>query len=184
APELFNNQAATQKVDIFATGITFYRLLAHIYPMDYQNFHDYQMAYQDTPPYMKPTEIKDPILWDLLSKMLEFDPIKRITASEALEHEYFTGPEAIDDISPEQRQLAEQAQARQQDINEDIREYEINPQSIVPESVIKKFLIGYIQHKPSKQSFEERDKEQKYNDSFKDILHQEEQEKQNEPYIN
>lgn len=28
----------------------------------------------------KPEEIKEEILWDLLSKLLEFDPDKRITA--------------------------------------------------------------------------------------------------------
>ncbi|KAA6388608.1 MAG: hypothetical protein EZS28_015867 [Streblomastix strix] len=184
APELFQKLPPTQKVDIFATGITFYCLVVHKYPMDYQYFQDYQRAYQDTSPFEQPTEIKDPVLWDLLSKMLEFDPEKRIEASEALKHEYFTGPEALDDISPEQRQLAEQAQARQQDINEDIREYEINPQSIVPESVIKKFLISYIQTNPSKQSFEEIDKEQKYHETFKDILHQEEQGKENDQALN
>jgi serine/threonine protein kinase len=41
-------------------------------------------------------------LWDLLSKLLDFDPYKRIPAEEALSHPFFTGPEAIADISHEQ----------------------------------------------------------------------------------
>lgn len=49
----------------------------------------------------RPPEIKDDRLWDLLSKILEFDPSKRISAAEALKHPFFTSPEAIADISPE-----------------------------------------------------------------------------------
>jgi serine/threonine protein kinase len=32
---------------------------------------------------------------------LEFDPNKRITAAEALQHPYFTSPEALADVSLE-----------------------------------------------------------------------------------
>jgi serine/threonine protein kinase len=49
----------------------------------------------------RPIEIANDILWDLLSKLLDFDPNKRLTAEEALSHLFFTGPEAKADISPE-----------------------------------------------------------------------------------
>ena len=41
----------------------------------------------------------DPLFIDLVSKMLTYDPIRRITASQALDHEYFA------DISPEVKKL-------------------------------------------------------------------------------
>jgi hypothetical protein len=38
--------------------------------------------------------------------LVEFDPNIRITAEQALSHEFFTGPEAKADISPEQHEFA------------------------------------------------------------------------------
>ncbi|KAA6360945.1 MAG: hypothetical protein EZS28_043528 [Streblomastix strix] len=57
-----------------------------------------------------PSEIKDNLLCDILTKLLEFDPNKRITAAEALQHPYFTSPEANADISKEQQDLASLAE--------------------------------------------------------------------------
>ncbi|KAA6388473.1 MAG: hypothetical protein EZS28_015999 [Streblomastix strix] len=81
APELFKKPPLyTSKVDIYAAGV---------------------VILSDMPNIPRPEEIKDDILWNLLSKMLDFDPIKRITASEALQHPYFTSPVAHTDISPQ-----------------------------------------------------------------------------------
>lgn len=52
-------------------------------------------------PILRPLEIKNDLLWDLLSKMLEFDPDKRISASKALQHEFFTNDESFSEISYE-----------------------------------------------------------------------------------
>lgn len=38
----------------------------------------------------RPASIKDDLQWDLLIKLLEFDPNKRFSAAEALQHPYFT----------------------------------------------------------------------------------------------
>ncbi|KAA6393445.1 MAG: hypothetical protein EZS28_011030 [Streblomastix strix] len=58
------------------------------------------------PSVQRPSEVKDNLLWDFLSQLLEFDPNKRISAVEALQHPYFTSPEALSDISKEQQDLA------------------------------------------------------------------------------
>jgi serine/threonine protein kinase len=39
----------------------------------------------------RPPQMKDDVLWDLLTKLLAFDRKDRISAAEALNHEFFTG---------------------------------------------------------------------------------------------
>ncbi|KAA6394685.1 MAG: putative CAMK family protein kinase [Streblomastix strix] len=117
APELFiKTNDSKQKADIYALGITFYHLITHKYPMNEKNYKCQKKMMATLKSIERPEEIKDDILWDLLSKMLEFDPDKRITAAEALQHPYFTSPEAFADISKVQQDLAQQA--TQAELNE------------------------------------------------------------------
>ncbi|KAA6356313.1 MAG: hypothetical protein EZS28_048160, partial [Streblomastix strix] len=99
APEIFKMPLiVTQKVDIYALGIIIYRLVTHKYPLMYNNWTKYKNVFSRLDEIARPSEIKDNLLWDLLSKMLEFDPIKRITAFEALQYPYFTSLEALADM--------------------------------------------------------------------------------------
>ncbi|KAA6397587.1 MAG: hypothetical protein EZS28_006888 [Streblomastix strix] len=107
APELFKTPLIiTQQVDLYALGITFYRLITHKYPVNEKNFKEQGKKLAQMQCIQRPSEVKDILLWNLLSQMLEFDPDKRITVIEALQHPYFTSPESFADISPEQQELA------------------------------------------------------------------------------
>ncbi|KAA6374968.1 MAG: hypothetical protein EZS28_029505, partial [Streblomastix strix] len=107
SPEQFHvNPIITHKVDIYALGITFYKLITHKYPVNERNFKEQGKKLTQLKCIKRPLEIKENLLWDLLSRLLEFDPNKRITAAEALQHPYFTSPEALSDISKEQQDLA------------------------------------------------------------------------------
>ncbi|KAA6356774.1 MAG: hypothetical protein EZS28_047699, partial [Streblomastix strix] len=99
----------TQKVDIYALGITFYKLITHKYPVNEQSFEEQGKKINQMKSIDRPAEITDNLLWNLLSQMLEFDPNKRIIAFDALIHSYFTNPEAYADISEEQFKLASKA---------------------------------------------------------------------------
>ncbi|KAA6398456.1 MAG: putative serine/threonine-protein kinase ATG1a [Streblomastix strix] len=108
-PELFRLPLiVTQKVDIYALGITFYKIITHKYPVNERNIKEQQKKIAQLKSIDKPSEIKDDIHWDLLSKMLEFDPDKRISADQALAHPYFTSIESQNDISKEQKQISDQ----------------------------------------------------------------------------
>ncbi|KAA6379481.1 MAG: hypothetical protein EZS28_024991, partial [Streblomastix strix] len=141
-------QKLSQKVDIFALGITFYRIITYRYPL---------MKYSLIQFIERPIQIKDDILWNLLSLMLEFDPDKRITASQALQHPFFTSPEAIDGISPEQHHLALQSAQAELDGNSNITEFDKNPSFIVSYSIINEYIQSDIQRNPPQEQSELED---------------------------
>ncbi|KAA6362605.1 MAG: hypothetical protein EZS28_041868 [Streblomastix strix] len=107
APEMFKKPLiVTQKVDIYALGITFYHLITHKYPVNELTFEEQGIKINQMKSIERPAEITDNLLWNLLSQMLEFDPDKRIIAADAFMHSFFESPEAIADISEEQKKLA------------------------------------------------------------------------------
>ncbi|KAA6363253.1 MAG: hypothetical protein EZS28_041220 [Streblomastix strix] len=134
SPEQFHdNPIITQKVDIYALGITFYKLITHKYPVNERNFKEQGKMLTQLKSIKRPSEIKDNLLWDLLSRLFEFDPIKRITAAEALQHPYCTSPEALSDISKEQQDLASEAAVAQIKGDSNITEFDKDPTFIVSE---------------------------------------------------
>ncbi|KAA6402845.1 MAG: putative protein kinase 1 [Streblomastix strix] len=148
APELFQIPVRqTQKIDIYSIGVTFYLLIAHQYPVVQPNLDEYQKSIKQMKCIERPSEIKDDVLWDLLSKLLEFDPDKRITADQALRHPYFTSPQSQSDVSKEQQDLASQAFIAELQFMKNVPEYEKEPTFIVPESLqIDIILVNLIRN--------------------------------------
>ncbi|KAA6361292.1 MAG: hypothetical protein EZS28_043181 [Streblomastix strix] len=142
APEILNKspERITQKVDIFSLGVTMIRLLTHKYPLNLIQTYEFRKKYQEINRFDRPKEIQDDILWDLLSQMLEFNADKRISASDALQHPYFTSPEALADISPEQQKLADEAKIQEIPGIQNKSIFDEDPTLVVPEHEIQQFF--------------------------------------------
>ncbi|KAA6364430.1 MAG: hypothetical protein EZS28_040043, partial [Streblomastix strix] len=88
----------------------------------------------------RPPEVKDDILWDLLAKMLAFDRKDRISASDALNHEFFTSDKVLNEISKEVRNIALAAQTSKNKGNHYVTQYDTNSLYIIPLRKIKQIL--------------------------------------------
>ncbi|KAA6355569.1 MAG: hypothetical protein EZS28_048904, partial [Streblomastix strix] len=128
-----------------------YKLITHKYPVNERNLKEQARKMCLMNSIDRPSEFKDNVLWDLLSKLLEFDPDKRITAVEAHQHSSFTSNEAIDDVSKEQQDLAQLAANAELEGDSSITEFDKDPTFIVAESIIKQFKLRYIQQNQPKQ---------------------------------
>ncbi|KAA6373519.1 MAG: putative Serine/threonine-protein kinase involved in autophagy, partial [Streblomastix strix] len=125
--QLHENPIVTQKADIYALGITFCKLITHKYPVNERSINQQIKKIAKLKSINRPSEIKDNHLWDLLSQLLEFDPNKRITAAEALQHPYFTSPEALSDISKEQYDIASLSAIAELEGDSNIAEFDKDP---------------------------------------------------------
>ncbi|KAA6389477.1 MAG: putative serine/threonine protein kinase [Streblomastix strix] len=135
SPEQFlDNPVISQKVDIYALGITFYKLITRKYPVNERNIKEQAKKMTQLKSIKRPSQIKDNLLWDLLQNLLEFDPNKRISAAKALQHPYFTSSEAIADVSKEQQNLASIAFVEEDEGDSSITEFDKDPTFIVAES--------------------------------------------------
>ena len=98
APEVIKREPYECKVDIWSLGVILYRMAFGVFPFMKLNIPDLMRDIAEKPADI-PKEY-DPALADLLEKMLEKDPHKRISAREALSHEWFSDchiPEATVD---------------------------------------------------------------------------------------
>ncbi|KAA6375835.1 MAG: hypothetical protein EZS28_028638 [Streblomastix strix] len=78
SPENFHESALiTQKVDISALGITFYNIIVHKYPVNQATIELQKKKMSQIQSIERPQQIKDDLLWNLLSQMLEY--FKRTT---------------------------------------------------------------------------------------------------------
>ncbi|KAA6384747.1 MAG: putative SNF1A/AMP-activated protein kinase [Streblomastix strix] len=107
APELVvRTVMATNKVDIYSVGTVLFQLATHEYPIKAMNVPDLQSKIKNSRIDRHPA-LKDDLQWDFLSKLLEFDPNKRLSAEQALQHPYFTSPQALAEITPEIIQITQ-----------------------------------------------------------------------------
>ncbi|KAA6398482.1 MAG: hypothetical protein EZS28_005989, partial [Streblomastix strix] len=117
---------ADSKVDIWASGIILHHLVAHCFPFKSTNLLAIN-KFMKSQRLDRPITIKDNIVWDLITKLLTFDQKKRISASDALNHPFFTGAQAIKEISPLSIQLAQTAQQAKQKGDKSVTIYDVEP---------------------------------------------------------
>ncbi|KAA6368168.1 MAG: hypothetical protein EZS28_036305 [Streblomastix strix] len=110
APELIiGNGQADSKVDIWSAGVVLFQLIAKEYPINAKSIYELQKKMQ-LKRIDRPEIIKDNLMWDLIINLLQFDPKNRLTASEALQHPFFTNVLAHIQITDEIRELTSQAE--------------------------------------------------------------------------
>ncbi|KAA6390021.1 MAG: hypothetical protein EZS28_014451 [Streblomastix strix] len=122
---------ATNKVDIWSVGVVLYQLATHEYPISAGSVPELQNKMRSRR-IDRPAAIKDDLLWDLLLKLLNFDPYNRISADKALQHPYFTSPQSNVDVSLEARQVVQNATSALQRGEELNIKYDMDITYIVP----------------------------------------------------
>ncbi|KAA6386428.1 MAG: putative calcium/calmodulin-dependent protein kinase I delta short [Streblomastix strix] len=130
--------------DVWSAGIIFYQLVAKQFPYD-PSQNDSQRKFMEKKKLKRPERVKDDLCWELITKMLAFDRKKRICASDALKHKFFTGEQANREITEEQHQLAQVALVAQQRGDQNISQFDLDPSYIFPYTEANKMDIKYKQ---------------------------------------
>jgi len=96
APEIMKNKKYDSKVDLWSVGVIIYQL--HFNKLPYPGCKEEAILekIKNKVPYKQP---EDPKLRDLLNKLLEEDPNKRLSWEEYFNHPFFTGEQANSSIN-------------------------------------------------------------------------------------
>ncbi|KAA6380546.1 MAG: hypothetical protein EZS28_023924, partial [Streblomastix strix] len=107
APELLLDIGiADNKVDMWSLGVIIFQLVSHQLPIQARSIPELQKKLRERR-IERPANITDDLIWDLLMKLLDFDPKTRISVLEAFQHPFFTSPQAIAEIPLESKNIAE-----------------------------------------------------------------------------
>ena len=86
APEVQAGAIVTPKIDLWSTGVVLYKMSVGYKPTQVKA---YKYGSGPIPFRRVDWKTKSPELQDLITRMLEMDPLKRINVREALEHKWF-----------------------------------------------------------------------------------------------
>ncbi|KAA6380937.1 MAG: hypothetical protein EZS28_023536, partial [Streblomastix strix] len=137
APELvIGDGKADSKVDVWSVGVVIFQLAGHEYPIKAMSIPDL-MKLMQLQTINRPSSIQDNLLWDLLIHLLAFDRTQRFTAAEALQHPYFTNPQAQNEISSQAQQIALNSQILKQNGDQSITQFDIDSSYIITSTEIK-----------------------------------------------
>lgn len=98
APEMLNYMHYRQPIDIWSLGIMIYKFAFNRFPFNIRNDDNIETITTKINKKIRisaigrnPRPILEKQFYDLIKKMLDFDPDQRITAVDALHHEFFNG---------------------------------------------------------------------------------------------
>ncbi|KAA6386535.1 MAG: putative protein kinase [Streblomastix strix] len=140
APELvIGDRNANEKVDVWSMGVVLFQLAGHEYPIKATSVPELQKMMKEQQ-IVRPAAIKDDLLWNLLQKIFTIDKKDRPTAEQVLLDPYFTGEQALNEVSAEAKQITAASLTAQQNGDESINKYDINELYTIPKSEIKKAI--------------------------------------------
>lgn len=90
APEIINCRSYDNKIDVWSLGITLYASVLGYFPFDSSDLYSYSYEALTKKPYFDFTKNLSNDFIDLIGRMLEKNPLKRISIKECLMHPWFS----------------------------------------------------------------------------------------------